>query len=356
MKLFRVFVWSFVALSIVLFSSCGSSEQPKEKEVKKEVVKAVDETAVLVEYLEKNGNFVNNKRVPTMIKSSDVQANLNGNYHLIDIRKAGDFAQGHIDGAVNLKMNELLDYFENKIQPASFEKIVMICYSGQAASYATMVLQLLGYDNVYAMKWGMSSWAEDFAAEKWLKKISNKYADKLETTANEKNEKSSLPKLTTGKTTGKEILRERAKNVLGAGFKPVTVPVDKVFENHNDYYIINYWPKEKYDAGHLPGAVQYDPKKSLGTDTYLTTLPKNKTIVTYCYTGQHSAFVTAFLKTLGYDAKSLVYGANSFMNDVLKEKEWHAFSKKQIHNYDLQKSDAPAPSAAAEEEEEVGGC
>ena len=34
-------------------------------------------------------------------------------------------------------------------------------------------------------------------------------------------------------------------------------------------------------------------------------------VVTYCYTGQTSAVVTAYLRVLGYEAFSLVYGMNA---------------------------------------------
>jgi rhodanese-related sulfurtransferase len=79
----------------------------------------------------------------------------------------------------------------------------------------------------------------------------------------------------------------------------------------------------------------YEPSTTpwlLSTD--LTTLPTDKTIVVYCYTGQTSAYVTSYLKTLGYDAKSLVFGANSMIHDVMAAAQNHAWGAGAIMDYE----------------------
>ena len=40
----------------------------------------------------------------------------------------------------------------------------------------------------------------------------------------------------------------------------------------------------------------------------------NAQVVTYCYTGQTSALLTACLRVLGYDAYSLKFGMNGLYN------------------------------------------
>ena len=351
-----------VSLFTVSFTSCGNQNK-KEKKQKQETKQSVNEFDKLLSHIEQTGDFINSKRVPSMISPTQVKNNLDKNIHVIDIRKSSDFNNGHIPGAVNVGMNELLDYFKNEINPNNFSHIIMVCYTGQSAGFATSILQLLGYDNVYDMKWGMSSWDENTAKKKWLKNRSNKYADQLEMTSNSKNEPTAFPDLNTGETVGLEILQERAEKLLSQGFKPFVVKADELFENGDNYYIVNYWPQKKYDKGHIPGAIQYEPKKSLGRATHLNTLPTDETVVPYCFTGQHSAFVTAYLNMIGYDAKSLVYGANSFMNGEMQErgaKKWHAFTKNRIKNYELSTSSEKNETAEAEEKEEevevAGGC
>ncbi|NPA68966.1 MAG: rhodanese-like domain-containing protein [Chlorobi bacterium] len=217
-----------------------------------------------------------------------------------------------------------------------------------------MMLQLLGYSNAYAMKWGMSSWDKNTAEKKWLKKISDKYASQLEKKENPKLPKTELPEIHTGKTLGYDILEARADTVLKRS--EFGVSIDEIMKNPSDYYIINYWPDYNYVKGHLPGAVQYTPKQSLTYDTELLTLPTDKKIAVYCFTGQHAAFVTAYLQILGYDAYSVFYGANSFMHSKLTSlKIGHAFTQKEIKNYPLIQGELPSPEnqpAQAEEETE----
>ncbi len=353
---------TWLLLSILLaatltLGSCGGSNKKIDDQAVKVENPATNQFETLITYIENSGDLINNRIVPTMIEPSEVYENMTA-YNIIDIRMEADFDRGHIDGAKNVKMAELINHFENIIDPPSFSKIVIVCQTGQSASFATALLRMLGYNNVYAMKWGMSSWDESFAEAKWLKNISNKYADKLETSANPKASVSPYPVVMTTKTDGYSIVRERAVKLLNDGFMKYTVKSDDVFTDNTPYYIINYWPEALYDKGHIPGAIQYQPKKSLARATYLSTLPTDKIVVPYCFTGQHSAFVTAYLNVIGYEAKSLLYGANGFMNTVMKERDaklYHAFSKKKILGYEFVKEDAtieqPEVVAAG-----AGGC
>jgi rhodanese-related sulfurtransferase len=135
--------------------------------------------------------------------------------------------------------------------------------------------------------------------------------------------------------------------------------------NYNSYYTMCYWPEDKYlNNGHLPGAVQYTPKKSLSRATYLNTLPVDRQSVIYCYSGQHSKFVAAYLRMLGYDAKSLAYGANGFIHQVMAETEprpTRTYTEKLIQNFPLVKSgaidqDQSGKDIATETVAVKGGC
>jgi len=340
MKKLSVYFISIIMATSVLFISCKQNKETS-KDAPVNVKKTtVNEFALLTTYLESNGNFINSKAVPTMIKSKEVHENIDNNkYKIIDIRSNELFAKGHIKNAVNIPIKNMLNYFEGDIDPKAFEKIVIVCKSGQSASYTTGIMRIMGFDNVYAMKAGMSSWNKTFAKDYWLKNISNDFADKLDMVAVDKPVKGGHPILKTGKTTGETILRERAQNALNTSYKSLLVKAPALFKNPANYFIVNYWPESKYNEGHIPGSIQYTPKKSLGTKTELYTLPIDNEIVTYCFTGQHAAFVTAYLNILGYNAKALAYGANSFMNSEMKKKEgdWHVFSDKKIHDYKVTK-------------------
>ncbi len=147
-------------------------------------------------------------------------------------------------------------------------------------------------------------------------------------------------------------MKARATAVLEDGFGSVKVKIDELWENSANYYVINYWPEDEYNNGHVPGAIQYTPKKTFHSTASLNTLPTDKPIVVYCYTGQHSAFIAAYLRILGYDARTLLFGANSFQNENLVKAKKHGFTKKDTHDYEIEESEAPVEGATTEE----GGC
>jgi len=319
-----------IALLITLGATL-SSFSVKENPVKRSA-SDLDEFEVLVNYLESNGNYINTA-APSLLMAEEVKKNTkNQKYHIIDIRSDSWFEYGHIKNAHNVKPSELLNYFENKIEPTNYDKIVLVCYSGQSAAYYTSLLRLAGYDNVYSMKWGMSTWRADFAEKSWTKNVKTDLSKKIETKENAKLPKGSHPVLNTGKTDPKEILRVRLQERFAIPYRESIVKSTDIIENPGNYYTIACCPEEIYKLGHLPGAVHYNPH-SFSSDQDLYTLPSDKKVVLYDQTGQGSAYIVAYLNVLGYQAGNVGYGANSFMNKILKSKGLDAFTKKQVNMY-----------------------
>ncbi len=138
-------------------------------------------------------------------------------------------------------------------------------------------------------------------------------ATQFENDAVAKAAKGNMPTLSTGQTTGQAIFEARVSTVLAEGFGAAKISNTDVFANPDNYYIVNYWAQTDYDHyGHVPGAMQYTPKQSIAYNVDLTTLPTDKTVVVYCWTGQTSANMAAYLRILGYDAKSLLFGAKRY--------------------------------------------
>jgi rhodanese-related sulfurtransferase len=133
--------------------------------------------------------------------------------------------------------------------------------------------------------------------------------------------------LATGKTTGTEILQARIASVLADGYSKTAIDKATLFLDLSKYYIVNYWPAAEYTGiGHIPGSIQYTPKADLKLATFLKTLPTDKTIVIYCYTGQTSANVAAILRVMGYDAKTLGLGTNGMIWQKMKDAGKTAFN------------------------------
>jgi rhodanese-related sulfurtransferase len=332
-----MFKTKFLMLSIlaltIMVSSCKKDEDPPA---------AINESEVLATYLESTnsplGKDYVNTDMPSMITATDVNSlNLTGQVYIIDIRSAADFTTGHIKNAHNVAFADLLTHVKT-INMADYTKVAIVCYTGQTASYGACLLRLMGYDKVFAMKWGMCSWNEAFAG-KWNTAIANgnAYASQFTTTATEKGAAGEMPVLSTGKTTGQEILEARVDVLLTEGFSPAAVTNATVFGALTNYYIVNYWGAADYsDPGHIPGAIQYSPKQSMSTTADLKTLPTDKTIAVYCYTGQTSGYLTSYLRLLGYDAKSILYGTNGMIYDQMVTKNLTHFSAEYIMGYEYE--------------------
>ncbi len=80
-------------------------------------------------------------------------------YFIIDVREPEEFAAGHIDGAVNIPLHELLDnparLPESKTMP-----ILLYCHTQKRATHALVVLRELGYTNVYNLEGGWAAYKD----------------------------------------------------------------------------------------------------------------------------------------------------------------------------------------------------
>ncbi len=318
------------AVSVLFISSCSEDSTSSSP--------AINESQVLAEYLEANGDFVNTA-APPIIKATDVNSlNLTSpeTIHIMDLRSPDDYAAGHINNAVNVAVADLLTHAKS-VDLGKYDKAVLVCYTGQTASFSAAILRMAGYENAYTMKWGMASWNSNYAG-KWQNSIGNGKATMLEKTDNPKAAAAALPVINSGKTDGAAIAEARAQAILTEGFGAAAVKNDEVFANPDKYYVINYWPSENYlNFGHIPGSICYIPKTDLKLATNLKTLPTDKTIVVYCYTGQTSASVTAYLRMLGYDAKSLLFGTNGMAYDLMKGNSLPAWADSEVHDFDVVK-------------------
>lgn len=326
---------SIILLAIFLLAISCKSGSEKSAPVIQSYSTEKTEAQLIEEYLTQSGDYVNSRQFPSMIKSETVLESLDSSCHVIDIRDPEFYAMGHIKGAVNVQFSDLPAYFETKIKPYEFDKIVIACYHGQRSSYTTMLLRLMGYGNVYSMRWGMAAWNPEVDCNSpWSELISSEYSARLETTVNTAAPAGDYPSLETDKTTGEEIFKERIAKLFENGFKGFTISAEEVFENPDSFYIINYERKDKYEFGHIPGAVRYKPGATLGIEAEMRTIPKDKNIVVYCATGHNSSFVVAYLRLLGYNAQSLRYGNNSFMHDKMVQEKislsWEAFSEAEM--------------------------
>ncbi len=241
-------------------------------------------------------------------------------YYIMDIRKDTDFGNGHIEGAHNVAFGDILT------EAAKANKqILVVCYSGQTACYATSLLRLYGYGNAQALKWGMSGWNPTTAGS-W----NNNIGDIAVGNANwdydnaPADEVFTDPLISSLSQDGSEILMQRVEAAVANGFKTAS-NVD-VLASPSNYFVNNYFVNTDYTAfGHISSAYRVKEELLLVGNGYLGMDPDaNAKVVNYCYTGQTSAVLTAWLNVLGYDAYSLTFGMNGLYhsNPAWSTNQW----------------------------------
>jgi rhodanese-related sulfurtransferase len=339
---------SVLMLFAVIVTACtgNKTENKKAPEVaaKAEVYSAPvidNETSLLLKDLEENGDYINSQQFPSLIKASVVHETLGKNMLVVDLRSTKQFSAGHIKGALNKKFEELPAWFETGIKPFEYDRIIMVCDDGQLSSYTTCLLRLMGYGNVFAMRWGMSSWNNIYANEGWLKYLSGKYESQLETKVNERPVSTAMPELKTGLSTGAAIGSFRFKKLFEEGSGSIQITADEIFADPRSYYVINLERRDKYEDGHIPGAVRYKPEATLGFTEEMASIPLDKIVVVYCGTGHNSAFASAYLRLFGYDARTLKYGNNSFMYKKMVAQRtalsWLPFTQADVNDFEIVK-------------------
>jgi len=259
---------------------------------------------------------------PGVISAQSLNDNL-AEYTVIDIRQEADYLNGHIPGAYHSSLSTLLDDLANEIP--SDKAYAVVCYSGQSAGHAKIAMELMGYDDVYSLGFGMSSWNSTLAGP-WNNNTDNLLGNPETTNNNDQLTEHAFPELSEDPAT---VVADRVQWMLADGFK--SIRYSAMQDNLDAYHIVNYHALADYLGqgtsgvpGHIPGAFQYTPYQSLGDDQMLDTLPTDMPIVVYCWTGQHSSQVVAYLNMLGYEAYSMSFGVNSLFYDQLTAHKWTA--------------------------------
>jgi rhodanese-related sulfurtransferase len=254
-------------------------------------------------------NLNNEKFVVAAPATEDLVDDFLTSFYIMDIRSSTDFANGHVKYAKNVPFTDILTDAVNATKP-----ILVICYTGQTACYATSLLRLYGFEDTQALKWGMSGWNSTLAGP-WNNNIGNiaENSSNWSNAAPPANIVFEDPEFTSTFTDGEKLLQERIEAVVAEGFKGVNGA--DVLANPTNYFINNYFSETDYLAfGHINNAYRINPLL-LSDNSYKGLDPGiNAKVITYCYTGQTSALVTAYLRVLGYDAYSLKFGMNGMFN------------------------------------------
>jgi len=323
---------TFVSIVFILNSCIDDNISPP-------LTGELNSTAELLVYFETLGDFANSQLAPALVDAEEVNSNLNS-YLIIDVRENIDFINGHIEGALNIASDSLYSFIESII-PQNYQKIILVSKNGHASAYYTCLLRLSGINNVYTLNFGMASWHIDFADE-WFNALED--LDDFTDEPFSKNDFTNLPMLNFSNPSAsiEERAKERITILLNTGFKKTEVYRSGLFLDEEEllvcYGTSMLYSSKVHGIGHKVGTIHYmsSPLYELRSVNYLQTLPPDKTILIYSFNGQLSACVTAYLRVIGYDAKTLQFGANQifyskmFVHPALAA---YAFDQTDIKNF-----------------------
>lgn len=137
-----------------------------------------------------------------------------------------------------------------------------------------------------------------------------------------------------------------------ANWAPV-ITADKLFENltdgddTNNPFIIDVRKPEDYARGHIQGAVNVFWNEIVKPEV-LAALPKDRLIVTYCYTGHTGEAAATILHLLGYTVTNLKYGMMGWTPDeeIVGQPGFKGGAGYQVETepHELPEADATKPS------------
>lgn len=214
---------------------------------------------------------------------------------IIDIRRAEDYAKGHLKGAVNIPYGSAIA--ENLEKIPDDTPVYVNCYTGQTSSQTTALLNVAGKYTANIQ----SGWNNGITQTEGYEA----YID---------TEEVILPDETYAVDSAvaaaiANYYDVATSNPIASFNFPPEALMELVDAESEDYTILSVRRKEDFDQGHIAGAINIPFAK--GMQEQLSALSADKPVVVYCYTGQTSSQTLAILRLLGYEAYSLSGGMGS---------------------------------------------
>lgn len=214
---------------------------------------------------------------------------------LLDIRQADVYAEGHLKGAVNVPWNadlaSVIDYLPMD------KPIYVNCYTGQTAGQTTSVLRMAGFD-VKSIKYGYNLGISK--TEGYEGYIETEVSEAA-MTSDTMNDIAPAMKAVVVKYFADMTVSEYKNNII-----PSTSLNEKLQAADDSIFVLSIRQADAYAEGHIPTAINIP--WAAGMNEQFNTLPRDKTIVVQCYSGQTAGQTVGVLRFLGYDAISLKSG------------------------------------------------
>ncbi len=221
--------------------------------------------------------LVNAAKVDIVEISIDDFKNIMGKeeYVLIDVRTAGEFAAGHIPGAISIPRG-LLEFKITEKYTDRKTNIILYCKNGGRAALAVKSLGQLKYNNVRSIAGGWEAWIE-------VTPVAEKHQTPEEVKQMVKASKEGLTEI---KPTDLEsLMKKKAKFIL-----------------------VDVREPQEFKAGNIPGSVNI-PRGLLEFKITKQYPDKAANIILYCKSGGRAALAAESLRRIKYNnVKSIVGG------------------------------------------------
>jgi len=198
---------------------------------------------------------------------------------LLDVRTVDEYTEGHIEGAINIPLNELTQNLD--LLPAQDTNIVVYCGSGHRSALAMLAMNLLGYEDTRSLLGGNRAWINS--------ELPN---TEVPTTA----EPGDMPEVDAALF---EVVDEYM-TAIPQGYFVVRADDLNVELVESDVFIVDVRTDGEWEAGHIDGAVHIPLSEFVNS---LGELPEDLSaeIVVYDNPTHRSTMAMMMLQMLGYE-------------------------------------------------------
>lgn len=93
----------------------------------------------------------------THVSPGDAVRLINKSAHVIDVRSAEAFSEGHIANSRNIELASL-EADPDSVKKSKSKVLLTVCDSGQTSPKAAAALRKAGYENSFSLRGGIQAW------------------------------------------------------------------------------------------------------------------------------------------------------------------------------------------------------
>lgn len=273
-------------MAVLVLVSCSKAEQEPVKAAEKAVEVSVDTVKETAEaYF---GDYPGSRIIPADKVFAAMDAG--EDFLILDIRRADDYAAGHLKGAVNAPWGpaiaDALNWLPDDVP------VYVNCYSGQTAGQAVAALNVAGIQ-ASSIKYGWNlgiSKTEGFDAY-------------VETTENMSPDASGVKYDADIKKAVEAYFKaipESGSNIIAAA------KLKEMLDAEEEMTIVSIRKPEDFANGHIESAINIP--FGAGMQEKFAQLPTDEKVYVYCYSGQTAGQTVGIMRLLGIDAVSVKSG------------------------------------------------